>query len=82
MQQSSLSRIVESKEQKFGMLVEQAQGCQDVVDCLQRDTSVIPFSFVVIYYCNKLDVVKICRQFDVHNLHQLIIHMMSSQVSS
>lgn len=31
-QQSRLSGVIESEEQKFGMFVEQAQGCQDIVD--------------------------------------------------
>lgn len=34
-QERRLSRIIESKEQKFGVFVEQAQGCQDIVDYRQ-----------------------------------------------
>lgn len=35
-QQCSLSRIVQSKEQKFGMFVEETQGGKDIVDCTQE----------------------------------------------
>lgn len=35
-QQRSLSRIVQSEEQKFGMFVEETQGGKYIVDCTQE----------------------------------------------
>ena len=32
MEQSGLARIVESEEEEFGMLIEKAQGCEDIPD--------------------------------------------------
>lgn len=46
-QQSRLSGVIESKEQKFGMFVEQAQGCQDVVDYFIT----IPLASIFLFLC-------------------------------
>lgn len=86
-QQGRLSGVVETEEQQLCVLVEQAEGGENIVDCITAGTesniSIIPLysildltlSTALRYACAR----KRGREEEGHarNIHQLIIHMLT-----